>query len=158
MINNDIVNPSDSTPSTLALSCSLCLLPFSHPTFLEVPKTQEGTLDSEILIKIWLSPMRYDSSGGGCYRESCGLGGSAEASSQMVCLMWYDFAHLRDWCEVTRLDPTAKGWWWVQLLGHTSWGESTLVPESTAVRDPFLKTKIDQWVLKWGHGTALTSL
>lgn len=36
-------------------------------------------------------------------------GGSAEALSQTVSLMWYDFAHLRGWCEVTRLDPTGKG-------------------------------------------------
>lgn len=53
----------------------LCLPHFSYPTFLEVPESQERTLGSEILIKIWLSAMGYDSSGRGCYRESCGLRG-----------------------------------------------------------------------------------
>lgn len=135
----------------------LCLPHFSYPTFLEVPETQERTLGSEILIKIWLSAMGYDSSGRGCYRESCGLGGgSAEALSQTVSLMWYDFAHLRGWCEVTRLDPTGKGWWRVQLLGQASWGESTLVPESPAEADPLLRSYIDQWPLKWGHEATLT--
>lgn len=53
--------------------------------------------------------MGYDSSGGGCYREACGLRGSAEVLSQTGPLMWCDFAHLRGWCEVTRLDPTGMG-------------------------------------------------
>lgn len=43
----------------------------SYSTFLEVSKAQ----GSEILIKICLSPMGCDSSGGGCYREACGFGG-----------------------------------------------------------------------------------
>lgn len=36
-------------------------------------------------------------------------GGSAEVLSQAGSLMWCDLAHLRGWCEVTRLDPTGKG-------------------------------------------------
>lgn len=94
----------------------------THSTFLKVPKAYGGTQSSEILIKIW--PMGYDSSGRGCYRETCGLGGSAEVLSQTGLLMWPDFAHLRGWCEVTRLDPTGTGWWWIQLLGQPWWGEA----------------------------------
>lgn len=101
-----------------------CLLCFSYSTFLQVPKAYGATRGSEILIKIWLSPMEYDSSGGGCYREACGLGGSAEVLSQTGSLMWCDLAHLRGWCEVTRLDPTGKGRWWVQLQGQSWWGEA----------------------------------
>lgn len=71
---------------------------------------------SKILIKIWLTPIRYDSSGGGCYREACGLGGSAEVLSQTGPLMWCDFGHLRGGCAVTRLDPNWDG----AMMGPTA--------------------------------------
>lgn len=100
------------------------LLCLSYSTFLKVPRAYGATRNREILIKIWLSPMEYDSSGGGCYRAACGFRGSAEVLSQTGSLMWPDSAHLRGWCEVTRLDPTGTGRWWVQLLGRPWWGEA----------------------------------
>lgn len=102
----------------------LLLLCFSYSTFLEVQKASGPTQGSKILIKIWLTPIRYDSSGGGCYREACGLGGAAEVLSQTGPLMWCDFATWEVGVKLQNWTLTGTGRWWAQLLSRPWCGEA----------------------------------
>ncbi len=133
-------SPSNSVNLRPPSYSSLFLLCISNSTLLKTPKAKGTTQGSEILIKIWLSPMGYDSSGGGCNREACGLGGSAEVLSQTgpFNVVWL--------CPLERLV-------WSYKIGP-NWDEAMMGPKAgTAV---MREGTLNWWLLPWSTNSTHT--